>query len=83
MVSPSSVPNPWYQISPSYDTAATGLEVEIVRLQNSVVDIQQYTGLRSKVKVVPCRVVRDLGCAGVDVRYGGRGGRRLLGGRVV
>ena len=52
MVSPSSVPNPWYQISPSYDTAATGLEVEIVRLQNSVVDIQQYTGLRSKVKVV-------------------------------
>ena len=51
MVSPSSVPNPWYQISPSYDTAATGLEVEIVRLQNSVVDIQQYTGLRSKVKV--------------------------------
>ena len=55
MVSPSSVPNPWYQISPSYDTAATGLEVEIVRLQNSVVDIQQYTGLRSKVKVVPCQ----------------------------
>ena len=49
---PSKVPDPWLQISPSYDTAATGLEVEMVRLQNSVVDIQQYTGLRSKVKVV-------------------------------
>ena len=44
--------DPWCKISPSHDTAATGLEVEMVRLQNSAVNIEQYTGLRSKVKVV-------------------------------